>query len=107
MVERSRTAGTLFSEARSGPVWQPMQMRLQVLEYLLERPGETRPSAAVGRPFRNVRVLEPNRPGAREVEAGHDVDERRLAGAVRADQSDDLAPAQLERDLTESPDAFI
>ena len=27
MVERISTAGTLFSEARSGPVWQPTQMR--------------------------------------------------------------------------------
>ncbi len=35
------------------------------------------------------------------VEPGDQVDERRLAGAVRADQADDLVPVQLDRDLVE------
>ena len=33
----------------------------------------------------------------REVEPGEDVHERRLAGSVRADETDDLVPVQLER----------
>ena len=36
-------------------------------------------------------------PGGRDVEAGEHVDERRLPGAVRPDQADDLVPVQLER----------
>ena len=40
-------------------------------------------------------------PARRQVEAGDDVDERRLAGAVRPDQADDLVPVQLERDVVE------
>ena len=36
-------------------------------------------------------------PAGREVEPGEDVDERRLARAVRADQADDLVPVELER----------
>ena len=42
-------------------------------------------------------------PVVRPVEAAEDVDERRLAGAVRADQPDDLAAAQLERDAAAAP----
>ena len=45
--------------------------------------------------------LELDRPRGREVEAGEHVDERRLAGAVRADQPDDLVPVQLERHAVE------
>ena len=40
-------------------------------------------------------------PARREVEPRHQVDERRLAGAVRADQADDLVPVQLERHVVE------
>ena len=40
-------------------------------------------------------------PARGEVEPRHQVHERRLAGAVRADQSDDLVPAQLERHVVE------
>ena len=38
-------------------------------------------------------------PDVRPVEAAEDVHERRLAGAVRPDQPDDLVPAHLERHL--------
>ena len=40
-------------------------------------------------------------PGRRQVEAGEDVDERRLAGAVRADQAEDLVGLELEVDVRE------
>ncbi len=49
--------------------------------------------------------LELDRAGRRAVEAAEHVHERRLAGAVRADQADDLAAAQLERHAAERLDA--
>ena len=44
-----------------------------------------------------------DRAGVRPVEAAEDVDERRLAGAVRADQPDDLATPSVERDAAQAP----
>ena len=52
-------------------------------------------------PARDVAPLELDRALVGEVEAGEDVHERRLAGAVRADQADDLVAVQLERDVAE------
>ena len=42
----------------------------------------------------------------RVVEAAQHVHERRLAGAVRADQADDLPAAKLERDLAQGLDTL-
>ena len=38
------------------------------------------------------------------MDAGDEVDERRLAGAVRPDQADDLALVQMERDVADGAD---
>ena len=68
---------------------------------VLEGPGETCPPAPVRPPARDVAAFELDRSLVREVEPGEDVHERRLAGAVRADEADDLVPVQLERDVAE------
>ena len=70
---------------------------------VLERPRETVAAAPVRRPARDVAVLEQHAPLRRPVEAAENVDERGLPGAVRADQPDDLALPQLERDVTQTP----
>jgi hypothetical protein len=55
---------------------------------------------------RDVMPLELDSAGRRPVEAADHVHERRLAGAVRADQPDDFAPAKLEGDLPQRMDAL-
>ncbi len=45
-------------------------------------------------------------PARRQVEAGQQVDERRLAGAVRADQAEHLVGRELEIDVLERLDAL-
>ena len=72
---------------------------------VLERARETVPGPPVRRPARDVAVAERDPALVRPVEPAEHVDERRLAGAVRADQADDLAAAQLERDAAERLDA--
>ena len=68
---------------------------------VLERSCQTGAGPAVGGPGRDVRALQLNHACAREVEARHDVHERRLPGAVRPDQADDLVAMELERDVGE------
>ena len=68
---------------------------------MLERAREPGAPAAVRAPARDLAAVELDRAGGREVEPGHQVDERRLARAVRADQADDLVLVQLERDVVE------
>ncbi len=64
---------------------------------LLVRPRQPGPRPAVGRPRRDRLTRELDLALGRGVEARDDVDERRLPGAVRADQPDDLVAMQLER----------
>jgi hypothetical protein len=47
-----------------------------------------------------------DRPRAGEVEAGEDVHEGGLAGAVRPDEADDLMPMELERDVLQGADTL-
>ena len=72
---------------------------------MLERASEPVSPAPESRPSRHIAVLEQHPAGRRPVEAAENVDERRLAGAVRADQADDLALAKLERHVAERLDA--
>ena len=65
--------------------------------------GRARAAAPVRRPARDVAARELDRAGVRPVEAAEHVHERRLAGAVRADQPDDLAARELERDAVAAP----
>ena len=46
-------------------------------------------------------IVEPDFAGVRRIDAGQDLDQRRLAGAVLAEQRMDLAAAQIEIDRVE------
>ena len=73
----------------------------QVLEQLerLERAAQPEVGAAVGRLAGEVDAVERHRAAADVGEAGDGVDERRLAGTVRADQPDELARLDVEVDV--------
>ena len=73
---------------------------------VLERTGQAGSRPAARRPRRDVDVVELDHPGARAVEAGEDVHERRLAGAVRPDQPHHLVPVELEAHVVERVDAL-
>src|SRR5207237_6547974 len=73
---------------------------------VLERPREACTPAPRRAPRGHVAIAELDRASVREVEAAEHVDERRLAGAVRPDQADDLVPVQLNRHIAERPDAL-
>src|SRR5439155_4935004 len=73
---------------------------------LLEGPGEPVPTAAVRSPARDVAVLELDTSGRGHVEAGEDVHERCLAGAVGSDQAEDLGASQLEVDVPQRLHTF-
>ena len=68
---------------------------------MLEGAREPVAPAAVRRPARDVLLAEDDGAAVGLVEAAEDVDERRLAGAVRPDQADDLAAVQVEIDDVE------
>ena len=70
---------------------------------VLERPRDPGAAAPVRAPAGDVALAELDRARRRGVEAAEHVHERRLAGAVRADQADDLVPVQLERDVRRAP----
>ena len=63
----------------------------------LERAGDAEVAEPIGSQTGHVGSGEAHRPGVRPDEAGDEIEERRLAGAVRPDQADDLPPADLER----------
>jgi hypothetical protein len=65
------------------------------------RDRQTSPPALVRTPARDVTPFELDGTLIRKVEPREDVHERRLPGAVRADETDDLMPVQLERDVAE------
>src|SRR4029450_10334550 len=72
---------------------------------VLERTREACPSPPGWAPPRHLRSREVDRAGGREVEAADHIHERRLAGAVRADQSEHLVPVKLDRDVAKRVDA--
>ena len=75
----------------------------EVVEQLqrLEGAGETGPRAAVRRPAGDVRAVPGHRAGREPVVAGHTVDQRGLAGAVRPEQPDHLTGTDGEVDVVE------
>ena len=73
---------------------------------VLERAGEAVTAAPMRRPAGDVAVTERDSALVGTVEAAEHVDERRLAGAVRPDQADDLAAVQLEGDAGEGAHAL-
>src|SRR5581483_9075803 len=62
----------------------------------LERARDAGVVDALRRQPGDVPVAQPNPPGGRAVDAGNGVEKSGLAGAVRADQPDDLAFVELE-----------
>jgi len=71
---------------------------------VLERPGEACSTSPARAPARHIPSREFDTALGREVEAAEDVDQSRLAGAVWADQADNLVPVKLERDLPKRVD---
>ena len=71
---------------------------------VLERPGDSAPHDAAGPDADQALAFEADVAGLRRVEPRDHVEDRRLAGAVRADQTDDLALGDRERDGVECDD---
>src|SRR3954468_843849 len=68
---------------------------------MLEGAGEPRARTTMWAPARDLATTELDPPPRGQIEARHQIDERGLAGAVRADQAHHLALVQLERDVVE------
>src|SRR5205823_11482845 len=65
----------------------------------LERPAEALTGAPERRLVRDVDAVERDRARRRPVDPGEEVEERRLAGAVRADDPEELSLGNLEADI--------
>jgi hypothetical protein len=63
---------------------------------VLECPGDPGPGEGLGRGSGEIGAVEHDAAAARGDDAGEQVEGRRLAGAVGADQPQDLAAAQLQ-----------
>ena len=72
---------------------------------VLERPCDAAADDLVRRELQQVLPVVENRAGIRLVESRDDVEGRRLARAVRADQAEDLTLGDVERDVVEGDDA--
>src|SRR5215208_1486295 len=72
---------------------------------VLERPRDPTVHDAVRADAQHVVAVEDDATGVGPVHARDDVERRRLAGAVRADQADDLALSDAEADVVERDDA--
>ncbi len=67
----------------------------------LRHDGDARRAEAMRRQARDVAAVKDEAAGARALDAGDGVDQRRLAGAVRADDREQLAGTNLDRDAPE------
>ena len=72
---------------------------------VLERPGDPEARDTMGPHAQQIAAVEEDSTPLSAVEARHDVEQCRLAGTVRTDQTADLAFAELERDLFERNDS--
>src|SRR5438094_147025 len=96
-----------------GPLAARMASDLDVLEHrhareeldVLERPRDAPADDPVGRRSQQALAGEGDLARIRAVQAGDQVEERRLAGAVRADQPGNLALLDRERDVVDGDDA--
>src|SRR5438093_924926 len=70
-----------------------------------DRPGAAEPGTLVRPPGRDVHAVEADVTRVGDQEAGDEVEDRRLPGAVRADEAEDLALVQLEAGVVDRPDA--
>ena len=72
---------------------------------LLECARDAQAAHVVGRETRETRSIQVDRAGVGAIEAADDLEERRLAGSVRADDPDQLAGLHVERDVAVRGDA--
>src|SRR5207244_12796422 len=72
--------------------------------HVLKGSGDPAPDDPVGRDAEQAPAAEAELARVRAGETGDHVEERRLAGAVRPDQPDDLVLARVERDSVEGDD---
>src|SRR6187549_1875492 len=90
-----------------------MRAELDVLENghapkqcdVLKGASDAKPGAIVRRAAQQIHAVIDDTPGARMVEAGNDVQQARLAGAIWANHSRDAPTLGLKRDLRERIDA--
>ena len=64
-----------------------------------------RAASCLGREAGDVAAVEPDRAGVGPVEPGDEIEQRRLAGAVRADDADELALGDVEIDAIDGGQA--
>ena len=72
---------------------------------VLERAAEAGSRPAAGAPPAHVDPVELDAAAVRGLEAADEVEDRRLAGAVRADEPEDLALVQRQVDVAHRGDA--
>ena len=106
--------------AQDGGVWagrgqlalQPPQLAVQVVD-LARRgvqvlgQGQVGPRRLLGEEAGGVAVAHGDAALVGRIEAGHDAQERRLAGTVRADEPDPLAVSEDERDVREERERIV
>src|SRR5882724_4879588 len=97
----ARQEEQLFHEARAlvgVPAEQEILQHGGVLEQLdvLERPRDAAPGDLVRRHPRDVLAAEDEPAAGGVVDAGHEIEDRRLAGAIRPDDREHLARLDLE-----------
>jgi hypothetical protein len=89
------------------PPDQDVVERGELTEHLgvLERTGDTAPGDLVRRQREQVFTVERDPARQRTVESGDQVEHGRLAGAVGADQREDLSIADLDAELAQGGEA--
>ena len=88
---------------------EPMRAQHHVLAHgkprhqarVLESPDDAGLRDTIIRKSRDVAALEDDATGIRAIDAADDIDQRALARAVRADQSEDMAGLQFQRHIVE------
>ena len=71
----------------------------------LERAGNAEAGNIVGQAACDVAAVRVDPPCRHALKAGKDVDQRALAGSVRADQAEDLIPRELDREVLKRGEA--
>ncbi len=108
-------AGALVDAGRGGKAQQGVgeKRELDVLEHglavqrtrMLEDDADPGPGDAMGRPSGDVDAVELHRAGIRPLDAHDELHHRRFAGAVRADEAEDLAARDVEGDVLDGDEA--
>ncbi len=101
-ADRAKVA---VADAEDGEVDAVLDAQAEEHPRLLVRAGEPEPRALAGRRRRDVAAEELDRPGRRGQVAGDDVEERRLARAVRPEDRPPLAVCDVEVDVVHGEEA--